>query len=419
MRLKSSPMMFCLTVIALAAFFVGEAWAHPKYKILHAFTGGDDGGGLFGSLVLDKSGNLYGITRGGGKHIYGLVFELSPSPNGHWKETVLHNFCSVRSKKGPPLCLDGAGGLAGPVFDPAGNLFGATTTGGSYNQGVVFQLTKTRGVWKYKIILEGGTGLGWATDSAGNLYGYYGPGQYHDGAVAELSHRADGWTDKALYSFDFGKGHDGWGIESGFNFDSTGNLYGTTEYGGSGGFGTAFEVSPPDPLGTQDEWQEHILHQFPAFQGDGEYPYAGLIADKAGNVYGATESGGACYPCGTIFELSPGSDGTWQETILHKFSNPSDGTGPLGTLVFDGAGNLYGTTLSDGAQQYCDGGCGVVFKLTPEGQGKWKYTVLHRFKGSDGAAPWAALILDSKGNLYGTTQYGGSGTAGVAFEITP
>jgi uncharacterized repeat protein (TIGR03803 family) len=416
MRLKPPSLIFSLIFITWTAFFAGELWAAPKYKILHAFTGGADGGGLFGSLALDESGNLYGITRGGGKHIYGLVFELSPSSKYGWKETVLHNFCSVRSKKG--LCLDGAGGWYGPVLAPSGDLYGSTTAGGSSNQGVVFQLARV-GRRKYKVIYEGGSNGGWITDMAGNLYGFIGPGEYKDGAVAELSPAKNGWTYKALYNFDISQG-DGWTPESGLNFDSSGNLYGTTKFGGSGGFGTAFEVSPPDSLGTPSEWQEHILHQFPAFQGDGEYPYAGLIADQAGNVYGATQSGGACYPCGTVFELSPGSDGTWQETILHKFSSSSDGIGPLGTLVFDGAGNLYGTTIGGGnGQQYCGGGCGVVFQLTPGAHGDWKYTVLHRFNGTDGAGPQAALILDSKGNLYGTTQYGGSGSAGVAFELTP
>jgi uncharacterized repeat protein (TIGR03803 family) len=411
MRLKSS-LIISLVVFCLIGTLAGSARARPKYKILHAFTGGDDGGGLFGSLLMDGAGNLYGITRGGGKHIYGTVFELSRS-KGNWKETVLHNFCSLQN------CADGAGGWAGPTFDPAGHLYGATTTGGSSDQGVVFQLTRRQGGWKYRVIYEGGSKTGWIADKAGNLYGFNGPGTYHDGDVAELSPSSKGWALTPLYSFDTAKG-DGWGLESGLNFDPKGSLYGTTEYGGSGGFGTAFEVSPPSPLDTQGDWQEQILHQFPAYQGDGEYPYAGLIADEAGNVYGATESGGACYGCGTVFELTPGSDGTWQETILHEFSKPSDGLNPMATLVMDGAGNLYGSTAGGGGgMQYCNGGCGTVFELSPEAQGKWKYTVLHRFNGNDGAAPQAALILDSKGNLYGTTQYGGAGYAGVAFEITP
>lgn len=414
MRLKS-PLLMSLVVFALAGALAGKAWARPKYKVLHAFTGGDDGGGLFGSLVLDKSGNLYGTTRGGGKHIYGTVFELSPSSNGHWKETVLHNFCSVRSKNG--LCTDGAGGWAGLTSDPAGHLYGATTTGGTSNFGVTFQLTKHHRVWKYRVIYEWGYKAGWVADKAANLYGFDGPGEYHDGDVAELSPSSKGWVLTVLYSFDFSKG-DGWGDESSLNFDSKGNLYGTTEWS-NGGYGTAFEVSPPSALDEQGDWQERILYQFPAFQ-DGEAPYAGLIVDKAGNVYGATESGGKCDGCGTVFELTPGSGGNWQETILQEFSTPSDGQNPMATLVMDGAGNLYGSTAGGGnGQQYCNGGCGVVFKLTPDAQGKWKYTVLHRFDGSDGAGPQAALILDSKGNLYGTTQYGGSGYAGVVFEITP
>jgi len=402
--------------LILAVAVTGSASAAPKYKILHAFTGGKDGGGLFGNLLFDASGNLFGTTWGGGKHIYGTVFELSPSSKGRWKETVLYNFCSVRSKRS--VCADGAGPSAGLVSDAAGNLFGVAAGGGPSDQGAIFELSRAERKWAYRVLYDIAAPGGLVTDGMGSLYGFIGPGEFKQGAVGELSHRTKGWTYTVLYSFDFYKG-DGWTPESGLNFDSNGNLYGTTEFGGSGGFGTAFEVSPPNTLEVDAGWDEHILHQFPAFQGDGQYPYGGLIADRVGNIYGTTESGGNCAGCGIVFCLTRDQDGIWQETILHKFSAPADGQNPMATLVMDGAGNLYGSTAGGGnGQQYCPGGCGVVFKLTRQSQG-WKYTVLHRFNGTDGAGPQAALILDSKGNLYGTTQYGGSGYNGVVFEITP
>ena len=419
MRLKSSVPRYLtvLAIFALALVLVGSASAQPKYKILHAFTGGDDGGGLFGSLLLDAAGNLYGITRGGGKHIYGTVFELSPSSKGHWKETVLYNFCALSG------CADGAGGWAGLASDAAGDLYGATTTGGSSDQGVVFELTPGSGGWSYKIIYEGGSDVGWVLDESGNLYGFLGPGRYRNGAVAELSPGSDGWSYSVLYSFDDEHG-DGFFPWAALIFDSSGNLYGTTKDGGKEGFGIAFKLSPVSPS-AGNLWREQILHNFDAFQHDGIYPYAGFVLDRSGNLYGATAAGGisnqTCLEgCGTVFKLTHEQNGRWKETILHDFTYLSDGSSPLGTLVFDAAGNLYGTAAGGGkGQTYCNGGCGVVFKLTPSAKGKWKYTVLHWFTGPDGAAPQAGLIIDSKGNLYGTTQYGGSGYAGVAFEITP
>jgi uncharacterized repeat protein (TIGR03803 family) len=412
MRLKSS-LLWSLTILVLA----GGAAAQPKYKILHAFTGGDDGGGLFGSLLLDASGNLYGVTRGGGTHIYGTVFELSPSSKGHWKETVLYNFCALSG------CADGAGGWAGLASDAAGDLYGATTTGGSSDQGVVFELTPGSGGWSYEVIYEGGSSTGWILDKAGNLYGFTGPGAYGDGAVAELSPGSDGWTYNVLFSFDVSK--DGYDPQSAMIFDTNGNLYGTTKYSQDGN-GTAFKLMPPAWSRAENEWTEDILHDFRgSSHHDGQLVYAGLVFDQSGDLYGATEAGGVYNKscpggCGTVFKLSPGQNGHWKETVLHYFADASRGAGPLGTLVFDGAGNLYGTTVGGGkGQQYCGGGCGVVFKMTPNAGGKWKYTVVHYFDGQNGAGPWGALIVDPKGNLYGTTQYGGSGYAGVAFEITP
>jgi uncharacterized repeat protein (TIGR03803 family) len=405
-------------ILALALASATTAWAGPKYKVLHNFSG-PDGGGLFGGLVLDKKGDLYGNAfGGGGQYNGGVVFELSPSSGGDWTESTLYAFCTQSH-----YCPDGAGPEGALTFDRSGNLYGSAGFGGSNNLGVVFDLTPGSGGWTYSALYESGSDAGWIFDNAGNLYGFTGPGTYHAGAVAELSPGSDGWTYTALYSFDPQK-KDGYISENALIFDSSGNLYGTAKDGGPLGGGTVFEVSPLKSS-LAGEWTEHILYAFPAFQGDGQQPYAGVVFDRAGNLYGTTESGGTVNQtcpqgCGTIYKLTPDGQGGWKETILHRFPKFEGGFSPLGTLTFDKSGNIYGTTAGGGAGgNTCFGGCGTVFKLTPGQDGKWKYTVLHRFAGPDGAGPEAGLTLDKKGNIYGTTTQGGSGYVGVVFEITP
>jgi uncharacterized repeat protein (TIGR03803 family) len=184
----------------------------------------------------------------------------------------------------------------------------------------------------------------------------------------------------------------------------------TTEGGVNKG-GVAFQLEH-----TAEGWKEHVLHSFPASRGDGYPPSSGLTLDASGNLYGITEQGGGS-ASGTVFRLSPQPDGHWNETILYFFPNGSrNGEGPAAGLVFDKAGNLYGTTTGGGDSK-CS--CGVVFKMAPQSNGKWKYQVLHRFTGADGYSPQAGVILDDKGNLYGTTTEGGPGGYGVVYEITP
>jgi uncharacterized repeat protein (TIGR03803 family) len=153
---------------------------------------------------------------------------------------------------------------------------------------------------------------------------------------------------------------------------------------------------------------------------DGSQPNAGLIVDEAGNLYGTTYFGGF-HGNGTVFELTPTRDGGWEETLLHNFSG-KDGAGPDANLVLDAVGNLYGTTLYGGSGP-CSynglDGCGTVFELTPKAGGGWKEKVLHSFNGNDGYEPSSSLIFDRAGNLYGTTFVGGSYGAGTVFEITP
>ncbi len=250
-------------------------------------------------------------------------------------------------------------------------------------------------------------------DAAGNLYGTTrSSGCPHTekncaGTLFELSPGPKGaWQIKYLHIFHV-QTHDGQGPNGGLIFDAAGNLYGTTQ-GSSGGDGTVFELSPS----ADGSWHESILHTF-VRGGDGAEPLAGVIFDNAGNLYGTTSGLTGIGPS-TVFELSPNGDGTWTETPLYTFTGGSDGTTPFGGVIFDNSGNLYGTTSAGGL------GFGTVFELSPVGDGTWIETTLYTFKGGtqDGAIPMAGLTRDSAGNLYGTTSLAGQSNGGSAFELS-
>jgi uncharacterized repeat protein (TIGR03803 family) len=225
---------------------------------------------------------------------------------------------------------------------------------------------------------------------------------------------------KVLHQFSVGEG-EGLIPLAGLVFDGTGNLYGTTSDGGDFGRGTVFQLSPNATGG----WTQSIVYSF-AGGTDGGYPFFGvLILDSAGNLYGTTTAGGDLdcnFPyggCGVVFELTPSSGGKWIETVLHSFSSGADGAIPYGGLIFDTSGNLYGTTIGGGGSTNCGGGCGTVFRLTPNTNRTWTESVLHSFTGgTDGYGPYAGLIVDSTGNLYGTTPAGGVGS-GTVFTLPP
>jgi uncharacterized repeat protein (TIGR03803 family) len=401
--------MWALTVITASLLFAPDAWAAEKYKVLHAFTGGSDGGGLYGGVILDERGNVYGTTSGGGAYGEGTVFRLRTSPNGRWAETVLHSFCSQSH------CTDGALPPTGLALDAAQNLYG-TAGGGVQNSGVIFELSppdQPTG-WSFQVLFDASSGSSLTLDQTGNLYGSIGPGKYGKGAATELSPGSDGWTETYLYSFcpkPLLHCLDGDDPDSPLTWDASGNLYGTTLDAGRDSLGVVYQLEH-----TSSGWKEHVLHNFPAFSTDGYHPGGGLTLDQKGNVYGATSQGGG-KGSGMVFELIRGADGRWNETILYDFSDASkNGGGPMGGVIFDRFGNLYGTA-SGGGDPACR--CGVVFELTPGASGKWTYSVLHRFTGADGFDPEAGMTLDSKGNLFGTTVAGGAGGYGVVFEITP
>jgi uncharacterized repeat protein (TIGR03803 family) len=286
------------------------------------------------------------------------------------------------------------------VMDPAGNLYGVTQAGGSpppLDGGTVFKLDPS-GNESVLHSFTGGDGsipyAGLVIDTAGNLYGTtLFGGSSGYGTVFKLDPSG---TETVLHSFT-NSGGDGAYPFAGLLVDKVGNLYGTTDVGGSFGYGTVFKL---DRSGT-----ETLLHSFTNTGGDGAYPLAGLVMDTAGNLYGTTNDGGSS-GYGTVFKLD--SSGT--ETVLHSFTNSSGGDGayPFAGLVMDTAGNLYGTTIQGGSSNY-----GTVFKLDPSGT----ETVLHSFAYSDGAAPIAGLVMDPAGNLYGTTFEGGSSGYGTVFKL--
>ncbi len=210
-----------------------------------------------------------------------------------------------------------------------------------------------------------------------------------------------------LHSFN-DNGKDGSNPYAGLILDSAGNLYGTTLGGGSHYGGTVFGLTP----GTGGGWTEKVLYSFAT----GYNPYAGLIFDTAGNLYGTTWGGGTgTIAAGTVFELSPNASGTWTAKPLHSFGQSKDGQYPSAGLVFDASGNLFGTTTLGGTQSF-----GTVFELSPK-SGGWTEKVLHSFTHNfiDGFTPAAGVTLDAAGNLYGTTVNGGVLGAGTVFELTP
>ena len=353
-------------------------------------TGGLDGSGPVAGVIRDAAGNLYGTCFAGGTQ-EGVVFELDPAGI----ETVLYNFT------GP----GGQAPTAGLTRDSAGNLYGTTLGGGSAELGVVFKLDATGQETVLYNFPGARDGSGWGQistasltlDSEGNLYGTTSGGDnVNQGVVFKLSPSG---KETLLHSFTGGA--DG-GVPLGsVVLDPAGNVYGTAQYGGASGIGVVFKI---DSLGNQT-----VLHSFA--RTDGAYPAAGVILDSEGNCYGTTEQGGA-FGYGVVFELDP----LGNETVLHSFTGGSDGRNPLGSVLRDPAGNLYGTTSGGGTPGGCDcNGCGVVYKVDPSGN----QTVLHAFAGADGSFPSSNLVSDSEGNLFGTASRGGASGNGVVFKLDP
>ena len=387
------------------------------YTALYTFTGGTDGGAPGAGVVRDSAGNLYGTTTSGGLASScsggcGVVFKLDPTG----AETVLYSFTGGADGAHPN----------GLIRDSAGNLYGTTAGGGfvgvgacSGGCGVVFKLDpngKETVLHRFRGGKTDGaqTESGVMRDRAGNLYGTtHRGGASNWGVVFKLDPAGQ---ETVLYSFTGGT--DGGYANSVPVRDSEDNLYGTTESGGTGkpcgmGCGTVFKL---DSAG-----QETVLYSFGGgTDGVGPWvgPQAGVIRDRAGNLYGTAYGSSTFDCCGTVFKLDP----TGAETVLHRFTGGMDGGSPQAGLIRDSAGDLYGTTSAGGISKPCIGGCGVVFKLDPTGT----ETVLYSFTGrTDGANPQARVIRDSAGNLYGTTTHGGLAGGcggwgcGVVFKLQP
>jgi uncharacterized repeat protein (TIGR03803 family) len=323
--------------------------------------------------------------------VFSMLFFLAFAyPARAQTETVLHRF-KVNGK-------DGVDPYAGVILY-SGNLYGTTWLGGANGGGTVFKVTPsgTESVlhsFSNTCCVDGGQpAASLAVDAEGNLYGTTEVGgSVGVGTVFKLTPSG---AETILYNFD---GQDGGYPEAGVVLDSQGNLYGTTESGGSSGDGTVFKLTPSGVLS--------ILHSFSGGTKDGAVPAGGVVFDSQGNLYGTTFNGGAS-GVGTVFKLTP----TGSETILHSFkANGKDGFGPSAGIVLY-SGSLYGTTYRGGTI-----GVGAVFKVTLSGE----ETILHSFTGGmDGISPYAGLVVDTNGNLYGTTQYGGSFDFGTVFELTP
>ena len=417
------PALGCLFLI-----FSSMLWAAPKYKVLYSFQGGSEGAIPYvGSLAVDHAGNVYGVTYWGGVSSCtegsfsgcGTVFELIRLPDGSWKEKLLYEFQGGKDGAQPH----------GLVIDSAGNLYGTTEAGGgggpdgclgwgSGGCGIVYQLTPSSiGTWRKTTLHSfagrsdgGNPNAELVLDAAGNIYGVtYCGGIYpcdQPGGVVFELSPGKQGLWIETVLYAFSGNPDGFGPNAGLAADTDGNLYGTTIVGGTNGMGTVFKLTAPAAPGGQ--WTESLIHSFNGL--DGSTPEAAVILDGLGNVNGTTyRYGFSC--CGTVFELSPTPGGQWNAITIHSFTDGVDGGYPWARLLLDRAGNLYGIA-SSGGDPNCGGGggCGVVFAFTRGQDGRWSQTILHSFTedSQDGGGPAGDLIFDPEGHLYGTTMYGGA-----------
>ena len=380
--------------------------------VIYSFNGASDGG-YPTSLISDTAGNLYGTTAFTTNYGPGTIFELVKN-GSTYDFVVLYTF------------TDGGLSASGPVaLDAQGNLYGTTSTGGDNFKGSVFELSPVHGSWKLTVlysftagedggypsggVVVGKTGILYGTASQGGLLSdCSGVGC---GVVFELSPQAGGtWTETVLHSFAQTEG----ALPSGLILPANGILYGAANLGGTGtycqgspanGCGTVFELVP-----SAGGWKEITLHSFDV--NDGAFPQG--VTAYHGSLFGATNSGGT-QGAGTIFELTPTKSGVI-ESVIHNFALGRDVTQPMGTVVFDKEGNLYGSA-SKGGDSACFQGCGGIFELIPS-NGTWTEKLLHEFTdGSDGAVPDSTPTLTGAG-IFGIASEGGTNGYGVVFELS-
>lgn len=400
----------CATIAAVMLInFVplGDVAAGATEKVLHSFTGGDDGGNPLSTPIIDRAGSLYGTTFYGGQNGAGTAYEIN-----HGVQTVFFNFCDA--------CNQGQEPSGTLLFGRTGNLYGTTQMAGD-GGGVVFSLSQAGSetilytfcakrncndgsVPQAGLIPDGDGGFFGTTEGGG---GYIQGVNCDCGTVFRLSRHG---KEEVLHRF--GRDNDGANPQAPLTIDADGNMYGTTLRGGSVGGGTVFKISA--------DGKETILHNFVSGD-DGLSPNGGLIMDESGNLYGVTAAGGSDNGGGTVYKVAPNG----MVTILHAFCSTSgscpDGAVPFGELLRDADGNLYGTTAGGGRKNSdCPQvRCGIVYKLSPAGT----ETILHEFcpkKGCrDGANPFTGLVADKNfHHLFGTTFYGGIYGNGTVFVVT-
>lgn len=367
---------------------------------LYKFAGGSDGANPTSRLTSDGQGNFYGTTFHGGKG-FGTVYEVSPDGSGGWNESVLYDFTGPDGGASPQH--------ANVLLDNSGNIYGTAAAGGKYGAGVVFELSPAGTSWTETVLYSftgGADGIaprgGLIRDSAGNLFGTYGGGRYtaHVGGIFELSPSGGNWVERVIYS-----GSTSNLTAHGVTMDAAGNIFGVVS-------SKVIELSPNGSGG----WNPTVLLTFTSNLAEMGTP----VLDHAGKLYGTTALGGT-HGCGKVYRLTKGNTGKWTATNLYAFRCPyqsgynGDGYYPLGNLVLDASGNIYGTTANGGTFK-----AGTIFKLVPPvGTGNYVEKILWSFNLDDGATPYDGLILDSAGSFYGTTYDGGTGDNGVVFRLTP
>jgi uncharacterized repeat protein (TIGR03803 family) len=404
-------------LVAVALTFTASALAQFTITDLHNFGSTQTDGTIPESApVLDSAGNLYGVAPLGGANGKGMAYELSPSSTG-WTFTDIYDFTNTTTSVASPA--------SSLILDTEGNLYGVSQYGGADGLGAVYELSPSSSGWTQTLLYSFAGGSDGASpsgslifDASGNLYGTtFEGGSGSDGTVFELAPSSSGWTETVLHTFTGGA--DGRGPGGNLLLDPTGRIYGAALLGGtvnsscSEGCGTIFRLA--NSSGT---WRFTRLFDFQGTTG-GSAPTA-IVFDAAGNIYGTAYAGGAVCSgsgCGVVFKLSPStSGGPWKEKILHAFTKQADGSGPYG-IAFDFKGNLYGTTFGGASQNE-----GAVWELSPTTTGPWKFTQVYAFgKGTSGYEPDAGVIVDSKGNLYGTCSGGSTAETewGTLFEFSP
>jgi hypothetical protein len=406
-----------IAVMAAALMLTGASlYASTDENAIYTFNN-TNGSQPYGQLIADGLGNLYGTTTYGGTFSAGVVFQMSAT-GSHWTENLLYSFQGGSN--------DGSHPFSGLVMDAAGNLYGTTQTGGSFQNcsggcGTVYELlppSTPEGAWTETVLhnFSGSDGdspmAGLVIDDSGNLYGTTHNAAGFNGTVFELSPPGggNGWTLTTLHTFVGVK--DGANPFGGLVLGKDNALFGATSYGGEARLGMIYELKLQE-----GSWKYSALYSFNGGV-DGANPLSTLVLDKIGNLYGTTTGGGLGF--GTVFEVTlPTLGSPLKETVLYSFHGAATGAYPVSGLVFDKSGNLFGTT-SGGLEGPLYPG--TVFELIPptEPDGVWTETGLHVFANRGGGAnPYAGLVFGKGGWLYGATIVGGTEDAGVLFRVEP